>query len=189
MSCKGRSLLGGSRDRTGLGDRDRALLFCLSSSSLSSWTFISSSESECDSYPRAKCIDCAASNAAAAECGTSALNALLSSPGCGLNAPPHMSVATALSAHCCRTELGARGPSGPNLGASDLKALFSPPIWGVWYGARAGTKNANGIGMGSGAGGAGGAATALEEVHALMASPLCSSVGKPNLSVTVNKHD
>lgn len=71
-------------------------------------------------------------------------------------------------------------------------AIFAAHLWGVVGHAprRQGTR-ARARAGGGGVRGAvrGRGATALQEVHALVASPLGSSVGKPNLSVTVNKND
>lgn len=70
-------------------------------------------------------------------------------------------------------------------------AIFSAHLRGVVGDARGREGARAGAGAGGGVGQAvrGRAATALQEIHALMASPLGSSVGKPNLSVTVNKND
>lgn len=65
--------------------------------------------------------------------------------------------------------------------ATHLGSVVGPAGRGQGTGARAG----GGVGQAV----RGRAATSLEEVHALVASPLGSSVGKPNLSVTVNKRD
>lgn len=136
VSCSGRSFEVGGRCLHGLGDLDCLAWLCLSPSlSLSSWTFISSSESEWDSYPRANCIDCAANSAAAAEWGTSDLKALFSNAGCGLKALPSNVVCwdsafNALLSNCAWCVKAFR--AFVSWCERALKALFSPPICGVW---------------------------------------------------------
>lgn len=70
-------------------------------------------------------------------------------------------------------------------------AILAAHLWSVVGDARGGEGARARAGARGGVGEAvrGRAATALQEVHALVASPLGSSVGKPNLSVTVNKND
>lgn len=69
------------------------------------------------------------------------------------------------------------------------RTILAAHLGGVVGDARGGRRTRTGAGGGAGQAVRGGAATALEEVHALVAPPLGSSVGKPNLSVTVNKPD
>lgn len=65
------------------------------------------------------------------------------------------------------------------------RAILAAHLRRVVWGARGGQRTRTGAGGGAREAVRGRAATALQEVHALVASPLGSSVGKPNLSVTV----
>lgn len=68
-------------------------------------------------------------------------------------------------------------------------AIFAAHLGSMIGEARGGRRTRTGAGRGVGEAVRGRAATSFQEVHALVASPLGSSVGKPNLSVTVNKRD